>query len=55
MSKKEAPEYEGMSPLGREAMDQGFNPRSLSEADYAIYVEANGGEDPTLSPGGEAE
>jgi hypothetical protein len=31
-----------MSQNGREALDQGFNPRSLSDEDYAIYVKATG-------------
>lgn len=35
-------QFPGMSQNGREALDQGFNPRSLSDEDYAIYVKATG-------------
>lgn len=42
--------YENLSPQGREAIERGDNPRSLSDEDYAAYVEAHDGSDPTLSP-----
>lgn len=41
--------HEKLSPQGREALAQGFNPRSLSDDDYAEWEKHNrkatGGED----------
>lgn len=30
--------YEKLSQQGREALDQGFNPRSMSDEDYEVWA-----------------
>lgn len=48
-------QYAELSAMGREALQRGDNPRSLTDEDYTKFVEVNGGSDPTLSPEAEAE